>query len=88
VTGTTATSPAGASLGTLITSDATCAAGKVLLGGGAYVTNSDTAELEKVGLQSSYPSSTTTWTATAVVTGAKLGGGDTISVTAYALCSL
>ena len=37
-------------------------------------------------LESSYPSSTTVWTATAVAL--LLPGHDSVTVTAYALCSL
>jgi hypothetical protein len=86
VIGTTTTSAGGASRGTLVTSTADCATGKVILGGGAQVITTDT-NLGRAVLVSSYPSSTTTWTAIGVVTDANLGNGKTISATAYALCS-
>lgn len=66
-------------LGTQVTATATCAAGKVLLGGGARVTGGNGSILN-----SSYPSSTTTWTAVGEVVLVQLG---TFTVTAYALCS-
>jgi hypothetical protein len=59
----------------------------VLLGGGGLVTTT-AAQKERVHLTASYPSSTTTWTAIGVVGIANLGGGQTMTVTAYALCSL
>lgn len=96
VIGTTVTSAHGTGAGVSVTSTATCAGGKVLLGGGGTViATSTTSPLfptpEKVMLAKSYPSSTTTWTAVGV-NNANLSGssttGDTFSVTAYALCSL
>jgi hypothetical protein len=83
VVGTPVESAASPNLGTRVTATATCAVGKVLLGGGAQVTTS--AGTGAV-LQSSYPSSTTAWTAVGEVTTA-LAPGDTFTVTAYALCS-
>jgi hypothetical protein len=83
VTGTPVTSAAGAVLGTQVTATATCAAGKVLLGGGTQITTS--AGTGAV-IESSYPSSTTVWTAVGEVTTA-LPPADTFTVTAYALCS-
>jgi hypothetical protein len=59
----------------------------VLLGGGALVTTT-TAQKERAQLVSSYPSSASTWTAVGVVSIGNLGGGQTMTVTAYALCSL
>jgi hypothetical protein len=47
-----------------------------------------TANNERAQLVSSYPSTTTTWTAVAVVAIANLGVGKTLTVRAYALCSL
>jgi hypothetical protein len=72
---------------TLVTATATCPAGTVLLGGGASVTTTQ-AQKERAQLVSSYPSSTTTWTAIGVVAIGNLNGGNTMTVTAYALCSL
>jgi hypothetical protein len=83
-TPTTAVSPAA---GTLVTATVTCAAGKVVLGGGALVTVSSAALEQFVALRTSYPSAADTWTAVAVVM-ASLPIGQSTSVTAYALCSL
>ena len=87
VTGTPVTSAANAARNTLVTATATCPAGKVLLGGGAVITTT-VAQKERALLVSSYPSSTTVWTAIGVVGIAALGAGNTMTVTAYALCSL
>ena len=85
VAGTTVTSSPSALKGVQVTSTATCGAGKVLLGGGSRVTTNDTV-LSRAVMVSSYPSSTTTWTAIGVVS-ENLTTGKTMSVTAYALCS-
>jgi hypothetical protein len=70
-----------------VTATATCAAGNVLLGGGALVTTT-VAQKERVDLTASYPSAVNVWTAIGVVGIANLGTGHTMTVTAYALCSL
>ena len=70
-----------------MTATASCPAGKVVLGGGAVVTTTAT-QKERAHLAISYPSSTTTWAATGVVAVGALGAGQTMTVTAYALCSL
>jgi hypothetical protein len=85
--GTPVTSAANAPLNTLVTATATCPGGKVLLGGGAHVTTTATQKSRAV-LVSSYASSTTTWTAIGVVATGALGAGYTMTVTAFALCSL
>ncbi len=64
----------------------TCPAGKVVLGGGGTVTTSASAQDNKTALRASYPSTTEEWTVEAVVT-ASIGGGNTLTVTPYALCS-
>jgi hypothetical protein len=84
--GTPVTSAANAPRNTLVTATATCPSG-VLLGGGGQVTTTS-ANKERAVLVTSYPSSTTVWTATAVVAIAALGAGQTMTVQAYALCSL
>jgi hypothetical protein len=81
------TSAANAPLNTMVRATATCPAAKVLLGGGAHVTTTATQQSRAV-LVSSYASSTTTWTAIGVVATGALGAGSTMTVTAYALCSL
>jgi hypothetical protein len=76
---------ANAAAGTTFTDTATCAAGKVVLGGGGSLTISSGLN-QRIALVASYPSSTTTWTVKGVVITA-LGTGVTASATAYALCS-
>jgi hypothetical protein len=85
VNGTPAVSAAGAAANTVVTATASCAAGKVALGGGALVTT--TAVASRAALQASYPSAVGTWTAIGVVTQG-LGGSNTMTVTAYVICSL
>jgi hypothetical protein len=86
VTGTPTTSVSPAA-GTLVTATATCAAGKVVLGGGGHATVSNAALNPYLAFRSSYPSAADTWTAVAVVI-ASFPPGVSTSVTAYALCSL
>jgi hypothetical protein len=85
--GAPATSVANAPRNTTITATATCPHGAVLLGGGGLATTT-AAQKERAHLQASYPSSTSTWTAVGVVSVGALGGGHTMTVKAYALCSL
>jgi hypothetical protein len=68
--------------GATVTATVTCPTGTVL-GGGALVTSTNGV----ASLQSSYPSSTTQWTAIATV--GELGGAKntSVTVTAYVLCS-
>ena len=73
----------GPGLGLIGTATAACPSGTVLLGGGAQVDHSG---VVVTALESSYPSSTTVWTATAAAL--LMGRRDTMTVTAYALCSL
>jgi hypothetical protein len=86
VTGTPVTSAANAARNTTVTATATCPAGKVALGGGAQVTTT-AAQKERALLTASYPSAVGTWTAVGVVGIAALGAGQTMTVTAYVLCS-
>lgn len=69
---------------TLATATATCPAGKVLLGGGAQVTNDTFAS--DVALLSSYPSGGNSWTAVGVVTVGVIGTTN-ITVQAYVVCT-
>ena len=87
ITGTTATSAAGAMKGTQVASTATCPNGRILLGGGGDIITTDNKKARAV-LVSSRPVSTTVWAAVGMVADSKLGTQETISVTAYALCSL
>jgi len=85
--GTPVTSVANAARNVTVTSTASCAAGKVLMGGGGLVTTT-VAQKERAYLVASYPSAATQWMAIGVVGIAALGSGQTMTVTAYALCSL
>ncbi|HXG77695.1 MAG TPA: hypothetical protein VNJ53_14100 [Gaiellaceae bacterium] len=71
----------------MVSATATCPGGSVLLGGGALVTTT-APQKERAQLVASYPSAADTWSAVGVVAIASLGGGQTMTVTAYALCSL
>ena len=62
-----------------------CPVGKILLGGGAQVTTT-AAQSSRVALASSYPSGAAQWTAVGV-TNAALGAGNTMTVTAYVICT-
>jgi Collagen triple helix repeat (20 copies) len=86
VAGTPVTSPANAARNSSLTATASCPAGKVVLGGGGLATTTS-AQKERVHLTASYPTSTTTWSATGIVGIAALGAGQTMTVTAYVLCS-
>jgi hypothetical protein len=81
------TSAVNAPRNTIIIATATCPSGAVVLGGGGYVQTTAT-QKERALLLSSYPSAPDTWRALGVVTISALGGGNTMTVTAYALCSL
>jgi hypothetical protein len=70
---------------TLTTASVSCPAGTVLLGGGAEITTT-AAQKNRAELVSSYPSAADTWTAIGVAN-ANLGAGNTMSVTAYAVCT-
>jgi Collagen triple helix repeat (20 copies) len=87
VTGSPVTSAPNAPRNTILTATATCASGKVALGGGGRVTTT-AAQKERALLVASYPTAADTWTVSGVVGISALGGGQTMTVTAYALCSL
>jgi hypothetical protein len=79
------TSSATATLGTTISSTATCPVGKYLMGAHADINANGTAA-GKAALSAVYPSGGSTITATAVVTTTLVG--DAISIRAYAVCSV
>lgn len=87
VTGAPVTSLANAPRNTIVTATASCPAGKTALGGGAYVTTTAT-QKERAQLLGSYPTAVDTWTGVGVVAISALGGRNTMTVTAYVLCSL
>lgn len=87
MTGTPVTSANGVGAGTLVTATATCAAGKVALGGGGRITVSSALAESSVSMRSSYPSATDTWTAVAVIS-VGLPVLTSATVTPYVLCSL
>jgi hypothetical protein len=80
------TSAASPTAGTTATAVASCSAGRVLLGGGAQVTNTQSADM--AAISQSFPSSASPgqWTAVGVVL-KNMNGTNTVTVTAYALCS-
>jgi hypothetical protein len=86
VVGAPVTSAVNAPRHTLVTATATCASGVVLGGGGQVTTTS--ANKDRAVLVASYPSTPTVWTVTGVVATAALGAGQTMTVQAYALCSM
>jgi hypothetical protein len=57
----------------------------VLSGGGANLTSSSGTQDNRLAIEKSFPTSTTVWTVTGVVTVA-LTAGNTASATAYAFC--
>jgi hypothetical protein len=69
----------------LVEATRTCPAGKVVVGGGGHINPSSTNLRSQVVMFRSFPSSTTEWTASAVI----LSGfsGRTVTVTAYAICA-
>ena len=77
------TSAAKPTAGTTASVTATCPAG-VVLGGGAQATTSDASH--STAIYESYPSSSTVWTATGVVT-TNLANAATMTVTAWVICS-
>ena len=73
--------------GTTFSDTASCPPGSVLLGGGGRLSASDMAQIGKLSLFESYPSSHDTWTVTGTVV---IGLSDeaTAQAIAYAICSL
>lgn len=82
-----ATTANGAQLDTTLPATATCPPGTILLGGGGNVTNSDNSPPHpaRVGIVQSQPSGNA-WTVTGVVT-TGLGSSNSMTVTAYAICT-
>ena len=70
-----------------MTATVSCPATKVLLGGGAEITTT-VANKERAVLVASYPSAAATWTAIGVVSTAALGAAQTMTVRAYAICTV
>ena len=67
---------------------ATCATGKAILGGGATASTSPAASIVNVQIYDSHPtmsSGTGSWTA--AVSGDPGGGGNTASITVFAICA-
>jgi hypothetical protein len=66
----------------VVTATATCPAGKIMLGGGATVSITDSHK-ERAQLVQSAPTAVATWTAGAVANGSP----GTLTVTAYIVCT-
>jgi hypothetical protein len=73
-------------MNTTATATANCPAGTVLLGGGAFAANSNASEPANVQLIGSRPV-TGGWQATGVID-VGLGSSNTMTVTAYAVCTI
>ena len=81
------TSAAGANSGTVVSAVATCPASKKILGGGAGYSVSNVAQTNRVSVLTSSPSAADAWTVTARVN-QNLGGTVTVTVSAYAVCTV
>ncbi|MCY7304009.1 MAG: collagen-like protein [Thermoleophilia bacterium] len=68
----------------MIDATATCPGGTQVIGGGATITT--TASENQVTVTASYPTSSSTWTARGQ-THKDVSGGETVTVTAYAICA-
>jgi hypothetical protein len=87
VSGPGTTSAINPAAGATFTDTATCTGGKVVVGGGGSITAGGGAtQLAKVAVLSSKAGSTTTWQYTAVVNN-NLTSGNTLTVTAQAVCA-
>jgi hypothetical protein len=69
-----------------VSSTTTCAVGKLLISGGAYIT-ATSGEIDDVVLTASYPSSTAAWTAIGTVISSGFSGSENFTVTTYAICT-
>jgi hypothetical protein len=87
VPGTPVSTSAGAKSGTKVTGTAICPNPSMVLGGGALVVTNDGQNYNEAQLSSSYASDARTWTATAVVSDGNLAPNETLTITAYALCT-
>jgi len=83
ITGTPVTTSPNPAPGTKATATATCPAGSSLLGGGGWATAN---ALALTAIYRSYPSASNTWTVSGVVN-VHLGGGASMVVQAYAVCT-
>jgi hypothetical protein len=71
-----------------VSDTASCPAGKVLLGGGATLTSTASYGngLGRVDVVASYPSGSTTWTATMLIR-SNFSAASNATITAYAICT-
>ena len=86
LTAVTGTSTTGLNAGQTYSLTSPCPVGKKILGGGYGYTASNAAQTNRVSV-SSYPSSATDWTVLARVN-TSLGGGVSISLSVYAVCTV
>lgn len=86
--GNTRSAAAGNAQGTQHSDTASCPAGEVLLGGGAYLTSTApyASGLSRVDIVASYPTGSTTWTATMLVR-TSFAAASNATITAYAVCT-
>ena len=74
-------------MNTLFTVTKTCPGTTVIMGGGGTYSVSNAAQHNRVALLQSYPSAANAWTVTVRVNTA-LGAGVTLTVSAYAVCTV
>lgn len=74
-------------VGTVLVAKTTCAAGKVLLSGGAQVSAPGTVPDRNVALRESFPLNDTTWETVAIVAG-PLGQGVRMTLTPFVMCGV
>jgi hypothetical protein len=81
--------PSAITTGLGTTATASCPGSSVLLGGGGRIIHSGGNANDRVRfvLKESYPSSTTTWTVSAMTVGNVLSATNVVSVQAFAICT-